>query len=174
MVAHPTDTCYGLAVDIFNLEAVERLYQRKGMERDKPVSILVRSLEEAKRYGVFSEHALHLAQRFWPGAFTIVVPRTLELPSWINPGEDTVGIRCIDEPITVQLLQAFGGPVTTTSANFHGKPSPYRVEDISLEPDFILDKGVLSPNKPSTIVKVIGDSLTVIRRGDLVVDFEIR
>lgn len=170
VIAHPTDTCYGLAADVFNLQALERLYELKGMPKDKPVSILVASLEEAKRYAHFSPKALELAERFWPGALTLVLTRSQPLPSFLNPGVLEIGLRVIDEPISVALLKAFGGPLTTTSANAHGKPSPYSVSEISLKPDLILDGGELQAHaKPSTIVRVLGDDVDILRHGDLTI-----
>ncbi|MFA6435604.1 MAG: L-threonylcarbamoyladenylate synthase [Candidatus Gracilibacteria bacterium] len=166
VVAHPTDTCYGLAADIFNEKALRHLYEMKGMASEKPVSILVRSLEEAKRFGEFSPLAMRLAKRFWPGPLTLVVPRTPELPAFLNPGVSEVGIRFIDEPFSVAMLVAFGGPVTTTSANAHGLPSPYCVEEISVKPDAILDGGVLNrAQKPSTLIRVVGDKAEILREG---------
>lgn len=171
LVINPTDTCYGIAADIFNKAAIENLYAQKGMPLDKPISILVRSIEEAKIYGVFSEFALRLAQEFWPGPLTLVVPRTDALPPHINPSGKTVGIRVIDDPVSVSLLDALGGPITTTSANAHGMPSPYSVKEVSVEADLMLDVGELSRRqKPSTIIQVEGDTATMIRQGDLNLD----
>lgn len=166
VVAHPTDTCYGLAADIFNEKALRHLYEMKGMAPEKPVSILVRSLEEAKRFGKFSPLALELAKRFWPGPLTLVVPRTSELPAFLNPGVNEVGIRFIDEPFSVAMLAEFGGPVTTTSANAHGKPSPYEVSEISVKPDAILDGGELNrAQKPSTLIWVVEEKAEILREG---------
>jgi L-threonylcarbamoyladenylate synthase len=168
VVAHPTDTCYGLAVDITNADALKRLYLHKGMELNKPVSILVSSLEEAHEYGVFSDMAVRLAQEFWPGPLTLVVPRTDKLPEFVNKGMPDVGIRVISDPVAVALLEAFGGPVTTTSANAHGKPSPYKAQDISMEPDLILDVGELvEREKPSTVLKIREESAITLRQGNL-------
>jgi len=173
VVAHPTDTCYGLAADIFNEKALRHLYEMKGMASEKPVSILVRSLEEAKRFGEFSLLAIRLAERFWPGPLTLVVPRTPELPLFLNPEVSEVGIRFIDEPISKAMLAAFGGPVTTTSANAHGKPSPYGVEEISVEADAILDGGGLNrAQKPSTLIRVVGDKAEILREGSRVEEYK--
>ncbi|KKR07761.1 MAG: Sua5/YciO/YrdC/YwlC family protein, tRNA threonylcarbamoyladenosine biosynthesis protein [Candidatus Peregrinibacteria bacterium GW2011_GWF2_39_17] len=170
VVAHPTDTCYGLAVDIFNKAALERLYELKGMSQEKPVSILVRSLKEAKEYGEFSKIALDLAARYWPGSLTLVVPRTEKAPVFLNSKQDTIGIRVIVEDWTKNLLEAFGSPLSTTSANKHGQASPYSVAEILVQPDFLIDGGNLDPkNQPSTIVEVIGAQKRILRQGNIVV-----
>src|SRR3989338_164866 len=171
IVAHPTDTCYGLAVDITNPVALKHLYLRKGMEFDKPVSVLVRSLEEAQKYGVFSVLALRLAREFWPGPLTLVVPRTEAGPVALNPGVPDIGLRVIVNPVANALLDAYDGPLTTTSANAHGHPSPSRVKDIYMEPDLILDAGELKTReKPSTVLRVLDEEATTLRQGGLFLD----
>lgn len=170
VVAHATETCYGLAADIFQKAALERLYSLKKMPFDKPVSVLVRDLEEAQRYGVFSNKALQLALKYWPGPLTIIVPRTPALPKLINFGHPTVGFRVSSNKKTRELLEAFGGPLTTTSANIHGQMQAYSVQEMldqGLVPDFVLDSGRIGENPPSTIVEVIGDELRIIRQGEL-------
>lgn len=170
MVAHPTETCYGFAVDIFNKKAVLALYHLKQMELDKPVSILVRDLQEAEAYGVFNEKARALAQKYWPGPLTIIVPRTALLPEWINPGVDCVGIRVSSNKKARQLVEAFGGALTTTSANKHGEPQAYTVQEIldqGLVPDAIIDSGRIGSVAPSTILKVVGDEVELIRQGPI-------
>ncbi|MBT4384469.1 L-threonylcarbamoyladenylate synthase, partial [Candidatus Peregrinibacteria bacterium] len=104
VVAHPTETCYGLAVDIFQKSAVEKLYRLKSMPFSKQVSVLVRDLEEAQQYGEFSTLAVQYALKYWPGALTIIVPRKPSVPLWINPGDDTIGFRVSSNKKTRELL----------------------------------------------------------------------
>ena len=168
VVAHATETCYGLAADIFSKEAVLRLYELKRMSLDKPVSILLRSLEEAREYGEFSEFAEKLAKKYWPGPLTIIVPRKPLIPEWINPGHPTIGIRVSSNEVTQKLVNDFGGPLTTTSANITTLPQAYSVDEFQeLKPDFILDSGKIPQISPSTIVEVIGENMQIIRQGDL-------
>lgn len=170
VVAHPTETCYGLAVDIFQRKALTHLYSLKKMHLDKPVSILVRDLEEAQEYGIFSPTALKLTLLYWPGALTLVVPRTEFLPYWVNPGHKTIGIRLSSHKITHQLVEAFGGPLTTTSANIHGKPQAYAVQDFldqGLQPDYTWDCGRIGEQMPSTIAEVQGDEIKILRQGEV-------
>lgn len=170
VVAHPTETCYGLAADIFQKAAVGRVYSLKKMELSKPVSILVRDLDEAQRYGEFSKKALQFALAYWPGPLTIIVPRKVSLPAWINPGIDTIGFRVSSNKKTRALVEAFGGPLTTTSANITGKPSPYSVQEVldqGLVPDFVYDGGQIGRELPSTIVSVVGDEVKVLRQGPI-------
>lgn len=173
VILHPTETCYGLAVDIFNKEAVKKLYRLKKMPLDKPVSILVRDLKEAQQYGVFNDKALELAKKHWPGPLTIIVPRTELLPKWINFGLDSIGMRISSNKKARELVEAFGGPLTTTSANKHGEPQAYTIQDVmgqDLVPDYILDSGKIGPTPPSTIVKVVDGGIELIRKGPIDLD----
>ena len=167
VVMHPTETCYGLAVDVFNESALRKLYEVKEMSLDKPVSILVDSLGMAQEYGIFSDKALELAQAHWPGPLSLVLPRTRKLPDFFNPGHDFVSIRFSSDSFCEEMVRDFSGPLTTTSANKTGEPQLYEAKKLE-GVDLLIDGGVISRNKPSTIVKVDGDSITILRQGDLV------
>lgn len=167
VVMHPTETCYGLTCDIFNEEALQRLYALKRMSFDKPVSIMVRSVKDGGRYAYFSDLALRLAQRFWPGPLTLVLPRRDSLPLFLNKGHDTVGLRCPDHALTQALLKAMGTPLATTSANLSGGADVYRVSDLDLEPTLVLDDGEISRRPPSTVVRIKEEKMEILRRGEL-------
>lgn len=178
VVLHPTETCYGLTADVFSEQAVAKAYALKDMAELKPVSIMVSNLEEAMKYGRFSEKALELAREYWPGPLTIVVPRTELLPTFLNKGVSTVGIRCPHHEITQELLTEFGGPLITTSANRTGEPQAYDVETFLIGrdadeaggngiPDAIIDMGHILEVEPSTIVEVIGNEMKVLRNGPI-------
>ncbi|MEK7523830.1 MAG: L-threonylcarbamoyladenylate synthase [Patescibacteria group bacterium] len=175
VIAHATETCYGFACDIFNEEALERLYQLKQMPCSKPVSILVGDLKMAKKFGIFSKKALDLAKKHWPGPLTIVLERKKSLPKFLNPGHKTVGIRVPKHALSLELVRKFGSPLTTTSANISTKPSPYSVSAIKaqfkkeqLKPDFMIDSGRLPRNPPSTIVDLSGKKMRIIRQGEII------
>ena len=168
VIAHPTDTCYGLATDINNEKALKKLYNTKQMPLDKPVSILVRSLEEALKYGEFCDLAVRMAGEFWPGPLTLVVPRKDNLSKTLNSNADYIGLRVIDEPVSVALLEAMNSPLSTTSANLHGQPTPFSVSEITAEPDLVIDVGDLKEHhKPSTVIHVEKGRATTLRQGDL-------
>ena len=174
VIMHPTETCYGLAADIFNRKALQKLYAIKKMKADKPVSIMVRSLAEARKYARFNKTALSLANKFWPGPLTLILPRKKSLPAFLNKGHKTVGIRCPDSTVSLALIKVNGGPLTTTSANISGKPEVYSVMAFlkqvkmgDVQPDYIMDQGKIPPNKPSTIVEISSEGVKVIRKGDL-------
>lgn len=172
LVMHPTETCYGLAVDVFNQVALGKLYKIKGRDAKKPVSILVSGLEMARKYGEFSEKALELAEKYWPGPLSILVLRTDNLPEFVNPGERFVSIRWSGMEFCSKLVEKFGNPITTTSANLAGQEPLYEVDlsrfgELAGEIDLVVDGGKLPKNKPSTIVKVYGEKVEIIRQGEI-------
>jgi len=183
VVMHATETCYGLAADIFNPKAVEKIYAIKRMDHAKPVSIMVRGLDEAQKYARFNKMVLDLAKKYWPGPLTIILPRKKALPAFLNRGHKTVGLRCPDSAVAQKLIKANGGPLVTTSANISGKKEVYKVQDYirqtgkslrkkdgiagNNDPDLIIDDGLIVKNPPSTIVAFEKGRLKMIREGDL-------
>jgi len=177
-VMHPTETCYGFAVDVGNPQALEKLYKLKGRDAAKPVSILVTDLGMGRKYGEFSKKALELAEKYWPGPLTIIVSRTKNLPENFNPGQEFVGIRCPDHKFSLALVKEFGRPITTTSANLAGEAPLYEANlsifgELAVLIDLVVDGGKIAFNKPSTIVKVVRDEVDILREGDLEIN-EIR
>lgn len=159
VITHPTDTCYGLACDPLNKKAVDRLYALKKMPKNKPVTIMVYSLEDAREYGVFSAKALELASRGWPGDLTLIVPKISD--------EGTIGIRIPGDDFTLEMLKRWNGPLTTTSANLSGGTSPYS-SDVALIGDYAVLAGEIPFKKPSTIMKVLDGKVEIIRQGEFV------
>jgi len=120
IVGVPTDTLYGLAADPFRQDALDAIFELKGRPEHKPLAILVGSVEQGMTLASFSDRALELAEQHWPGALTLVVPRLDTAPDWLgHRGRRTVGLRCPDHPVALELLDA-SGPLAVTSANLSG------------------------------------------------------
>lgn len=175
VVMHATETCYGLAADVFDEQALNKLYKIKKMPGVKPVSMMVKSLEEAEKYAQFDDLARGLAKKFWPGPLTLVVPRKKVLPEFFNPESGNVGIRCPDSKIAMALLDLNVRPLTTTSANISGRPEVYKVldylgqlEEHDVVPDLVIDGGEIARKKPSVIIKIVGGKWEILRDGDMV------
>ncbi len=174
IVLHPTETCYGLAVDPMSEESLKALYEMKNMENEKPLSILVSSVDMADKYGLFSDYAESIVEKFWPGPVSIMVmKRQGSLPEFFNTGHQFVSIRYSSDPFTTKMVRMFGRPIVTTSANLSGKPPCYDVPSLKNQfgvrryenLGFVVDNGKIPENPPSTIVKIVGDT-TVFVRGD--------
>jgi L-threonylcarbamoyladenylate synthase len=117
IVGVPTDTLYGLAADPYRQDALEAIFELKGRPQVKPLAILVASIEQAMSLAMFTDQALDLADQHWPGALTLVIPKLQTAPEWLGHQErKTVGLRCPEHPIALELLEA-AGPLAVTSAN---------------------------------------------------------
>jgi L-threonylcarbamoyladenylate synthase len=158
LVAFPTETVYGLGADAANAAAVARLYQAKGRPAFNPLIAHVADLDAARRIGRFDARATKLAQAFWPGPLTLVVPKTAACPvaDLATAGLDTVAIRIPAHPVAQAILRAFGGAVVAPSANISGHVSPtlaaHVESDLSGRIDLIVDGGPVDVGVESTIV----------------------
>ncbi|MEM6331760.1 MAG: L-threonylcarbamoyladenylate synthase [Planctomycetota bacterium] len=157
-VAMPTETVYGLAADGLNPAAVAAVFVLKRRPAHDPLILHVAEPDGWR--GVATElapAAQRLADRFWPGPLTLVLPRRAEVPDAVTAGLDTVGVRCPAHPATRDLLRAFGGPLAAPSANRFGSISPTRADHVAAEfPDadlLILDAGPCARGLESTVVR---------------------
>lgn len=170
IVAFPTDTLYGLGVDAFNAAAVERVFLAKGRPLDQGLPVL---LADASQLGLVavsvSDQALALAERFWPGALTLVLQRSPDLPAVVSGGAATVAVRVPDHPVPLRLVRELGNPITGTSANKTGAPDPVTAEEVEaqLGPwlDYVIDLGPAPVGAPSTIVDMSGARPRILREG---------
>jgi L-threonylcarbamoyladenylate synthase len=158
LLAFPTETVYGLGADAANPRAVAGIYEAKGRPSFNPLIAHVADLAAARRIARFDARALALAEAFWPGPLTLVLPRTADCPvaDLATAGLDTVAIRVPAHPVTHALLQAFGGAVVAPSANISGHVSPttaaHVLSDLGGRIDMILDGGPVEVGVESTIV----------------------
>ncbi|WP_457574617.1 L-threonylcarbamoyladenylate synthase [Desulfolithobacter sp.] len=158
VVAFPTETYYGLAVDPFNDRALERLFSLKKRAVGKPVLVLVREPGDTTSL-VASVPAVYeqLISLFWPGPLTLIFPARPSLSHWLTGGTGTIGIRQSPHPVALALVTAFGGPITATSANISGLPPASSADMVragfGAQPDFfILDGGRTTGRLGSTLV----------------------
>ena len=168
VVGVPTDTVYGLAVDLYDEAALEKLYDLKGREDDKPIAILVASLEQGLVLGAMSDRALELAERYWPGAATLVVPRLDTAPDWLGDREKrTVALRCPDHPVALALLE-ITGPLAVTSANLSDADPVTTANDAeAVFNDEVLTylPGDAGGGAPSTLIDLTQPAEVVLRQG---------
>ncbi|WP_426610695.1 L-threonylcarbamoyladenylate synthase [Bradyrhizobium sp. McL0616] len=158
LVAFPTETVYGLGADAGNAVAIAHLYAAKGRPAFNPLIAHVADLSAARRIGRFDPRALKLAEAFWPGPLTLVVPKTEGCPvaDLATAGLDTVAIRIPAHPVAQAILRAFGGAVVAPSANISGHVSPtlaaHVESDLAGRIDLIIDGGPVEVGVESTIV----------------------
>ncbi|AHY49214.1 threonylcarbamoyl-AMP synthase [Bradyrhizobium japonicum] len=172
LVAFPTETVYGLGADAANATAIAHLYAAKGRPAFNPLIAHVADLAAARRIGRFDARALRLAEAFWPGPLTLVVPKTDDCPvaELATAGLDTVAIRIPAHPVAEAILRAFGGAVVAPSANISGHVSPtlaaHVESDLAGRIDLIVDGGPVTVGVESTIVGCF-DAPMLLRPGGL-------
>lgn len=173
LVAVPTETVYGLAADATNGAACARIFEAKGRPRFNPLISHLPSLETAQRHGDFGKEALALAEAFWPGPLTLVVPKLPASPicDLATAGLNTVALRVPDGPVMRFLAERTGRPLAAPSANRSGRISPTRAEDVvtDLEPalSYVIDAGPCAVGIESTIVALVDGTPRLLRPGGL-------
>jgi L-threonylcarbamoyladenylate synthase len=168
LIAYPTDTVYGLGCNPFNPDAVDRLVKAK--ERVKgSLPILVSSIGEAERLGRMNGIAAAFASKFWPGPLTLVVRSKSNLPATVTGGSLMVGLRIPDHEMARRLIHECDGAIIGTSANISGRPSLRTAEEVFRELegriDLVLNGGPATVGRESTVVRVLGEEVTVQREG---------
>lgn len=169
-VVFPTDTVYGLAALPFNEDFVERLYVAKGRNSTRAIAVLISDTSEMECVSVSpNKLAMQLADRFWPGALTLVVPRHPDLPDVLS-SLLTVGVRVPDHPVALSLLR-ISGPLAATSANLSGRENTNTaqeaLEQLQGRVDLIIDGGRSPGRVPSTVVDCTVPGLRILRSGPI-------
>jgi L-threonylcarbamoyladenylate synthase len=175
LVAFPTDTVYGVGAHIFQPEAVERIYTAKIRPRDKAIPILLARADDLALVAEgITESAWLLAERFWPGGLTLVLPKKASVPNAVSGGGPTVAVRVPDHPAPLALMTALGAPIAGTSANLTGHPSPVAAQEVEAELEgrieLILDGGRCPGGIPSTVLDLTSDPPTILRAGAIGVE----
>ena len=170
VVAYPTDTVYGLGAAVYDRDAVLALFALKGRDRSQGVPVLIAAESQlAEVAAEVPDAALALAERFWPGALTLIMRRNPRLPPLVTGGADTVAVRLPDHPCPQALVSALGAPITGTSANRHGGPEPASAEEVRRQLgerlSLVLDGGPSAAAVPSTIVDVTSPTPRLVRAG---------
>ncbi len=173
VAAYPTDSVYALGCAIEARDAIEKIYRAKNMHKNQRLALICPDLSTASEYGVFSNTGFRLAQRIFPGPYTLVVPATRATPKTLTDAKrHTVGIRITSHPITQALAKELGRPLLTTSAMYMNEDDELvacRDADEILETfgkyvDVVIDAEQTQAN-PSTVLEVDGDNIKLLRQG---------
>jgi len=163
IIAFPTETVYGIGAALNQPAAIRRIYKIKNRPRNKPLQVLVGTLDEAKRLGLFNKQALSLAKA-WPGPLTLVVNKTKLVPKLVTGGSQKVGLRIPDHKNVLALIKQVG-PLVATSANKTGEEpalTARKVKESLPEIDFVLP-GRIKIGKPSKVIEV-GRKIKILRK----------
>jgi tRNA threonylcarbamoyl adenosine modification protein (Sua5/YciO/YrdC/YwlC family) len=170
VAAYPTDSIYALGCAIESREGIEKIFRAKQMHKNQRLALICPDLSTASQFGQFSNTAFRLAQKIFPGPYTLVVPATHDVPRTLTHHKRrTVGIRITSHPIAQALATGLGRPLLTTSAIAPGTEEPCRDAEEVLEAfgkfiDVVVDSEQ-TPAAPSTVIEVDQDTITVIREG---------
>jgi L-threonylcarbamoyladenylate synthase len=170
VVAFPTDTFYGLGADPFNLAAVSEIFRIKRRTADRPLPLLVDSIDQAVELAHRPPKLFFtLAEKFWPGALTLVVPASRQIPLKVTANTGKVGLRWPLAPFVVALIAAVQRPLTGTSANLSDRESCSTADEVDCQigdvVPLILDGGLTRGGVASTVVELTGETGRIVRPG---------
>lgn len=178
VLVFPTETSYGLGCDATNQVAVNKVFAIKGRPDNKPLLVVVPSIEAAKRVISWNPIVEKLSEKYWPGPLTIV-GEAAKLENWekslakgVVTEDNTVAVRVTNFPMLKSVTEKLGRPLVATSANYSAEGDNYSANDViesfkdrDVQPDIILNSGTLPNNPPTTIVRVYDDRMVVLRQG---------
>ena len=175
ILVFPTETCYGLGVDATNQEAVNKLFSYKTRREGKPLSIAVSDIQMAKKYVEINEIAENLYKNYLPGPITVVSHGLNQVADGVESEYGTLGIRIPDYKLILDIIQAYGKPITATSANASYLPKPFSIEALLKDTpqksqkliDLIIDAGELPHGETSTVVDTTMNNLNIMRSGQI-------
>ena len=167
LIGYPTDTVYGLGCDLMNKQAVERLYQIKGMQKQKSLAFICHDLGDIAKYAVVDNWAYRILRRFLPGPYCFILPATREVPKMALSKQKTVGIRVPNHPVITTLARELGRPIISTTANAPGEDAfidAAELRDHFRVLDLVLDGGA-GGLSPTTVVDLSEGHVEIVREG---------
>jgi L-threonylcarbamoyladenylate synthase len=169
VIVFPTDTVYGLGADAFNSRAVERIYEIKNRPRHQQFPLLISDISQLTAMaGEIPGIARFLAERFWPGGLTLVLPKADSLPAHLAPGR-SIAVRVPKHPVCLALIQGLGNPVIGTSANISGQPPALTADEpeqqLGGKIDLLINGGKCPGGRESTVVDVTHEAPVILRQG---------
>ena len=177
LVAIPTETVYGLAANALDGDAVRKIFVAKGRPMDNPLIVHISDFSQIEKYNLvreIPEKAYKLAQKFWPGPLTIIMPKGLAIPNEVSAGLDTVAVRLPSHPVTQAVITAADCPLAAPSANTSGIPSPtaarHVMHDMNGKIPYIIDGGICEVGVESTVVTVATDVPMLLRPGGITLE----
>jgi L-threonylcarbamoyladenylate synthase len=170
LVAFPTDTVYGLGALVWNEASVARIYRAKARPAEKAIPVLLAGVGQLALLGVEATPLLlALAERFWPGPLTLVVPCDGRVPAIVTAGTQTVAVRTPDHPAARHLFELTGQPLAVTSANLSGHANPLSADDVMAQLggriEAVVDGGVCPGGVPSTVLDLTHCPPRILRSG---------
>jgi len=175
LIIYPTETCYGVGVDVTNQEAVNKLLTYKKRPEGKAISIALCCIEMAGKYVELNDTAKNIYREFLPGPVTVISNSKNMVALGISAEDNTLGIRIPKYDLVLDIIKTFNKPISATSANSSGEKTPYQISDIlknlngnqKILIDLVIDAGKLKHKPPSTVIDTTKEQMKVLRRGDV-------
>jgi L-threonylcarbamoyladenylate synthase len=162
VIGYPTDTTYGIGCAISDSEAVNKVFELKGRDFTKPLSVAFSSIEMAKNYVELPERYEKILQKYLPGPYTFLIKKNDQINDKITAGLPKVGVRIPDHALMLNIIEELGEPIITTSANLSGEPDVIKSDDLKVKVDFIV-RGECPIGVPSTLIDL--ESKKILREG---------
>ncbi|HNQ77634.1 MAG TPA: L-threonylcarbamoyladenylate synthase [Acidobacteriota bacterium] len=172
LIVFPTETVYGMGINLEFPENLEHLQRAKGRAFDKPIALMTGSLKIAEECFEFNDHCRKIARKFFPGPLTLVLKRSEKIPMWFFPERKKIGLRIPDNRIALDILNAYRGPLAVSSANVSGS-QPARNFEMALfyfaneEDLLIIDGGESAIAGGSTVIEVVDGTVSILRPGPI-------
>lgn len=170
VVAFPTDTVYGLGADIYDVEAVGKIFDIKHRSKNKPLIVCISKMSQLDDLASsIPDIAVKLAEHFWPGPLTLVLYRSANVPDIVTGGRDTIAVRCPSSDLTRNLIDKVKAPLVATSANLSGQPSARTAQEVETQlgdkVDLIIDGGRSPLSPESTVLDLTAERPAILREG---------
>lgn len=167
VIAYPTDTVFGLGCDLMNKGAIERLYQIKGMQRDKSLAFICPDLSDIARYAIVENPQYRVLKRCLPGPYTFILTATREVPKMVQTKQKTVGIRVPNHPVPIAIARELGRPLISTTAAPPGETpivDPWELSERFPGLEVVIDAGECG-DVPTTVVDLSAGDVHIVREG---------
>ena len=166
-IAYPTDTVYGIGCDLMNKQAIESLYQIKGMQRDKNLAFICPDLSDIAKYAVVENATYRVLRRLLPGPYCFILQATRDVPKIVQMNKKTVGIRVPANPVAQAIVRELGRPIISTTAAPPGAEpmvDPWEIKETFPGLELVVDAGACG-NVPSTVVDLSTGEVVIVREG---------
>ncbi|HVN26019.1 MAG TPA: L-threonylcarbamoyladenylate synthase [Syntrophorhabdales bacterium] len=168
IIAYPTDTFYGLGCDLFNVKAIRRLYEIRGLNEKRPLSVIFKDFKEVSIYAVMSDFAFRVLKVSLPGPYTFILQARRIIPRLMMSGKKEVGVRMPNHPVPMALARLLERPLINTSAKSQTLgllTDPKEIDRYLKGSVALVIDGGLIPGEPSTVVSLVDDEVKVLREG---------
>jgi tRNA threonylcarbamoyl adenosine modification protein (Sua5/YciO/YrdC/YwlC family) len=168
IIGYPTDTFYGLGCDLFNIKAIKTLYDMRGLDEKRPLSVIFKDIKDVSSYAVLTDFAFQVLKSTLPGAYTFILKARRIVPRLLMTSKKELGVRMPNHEVTKGLVNLLGRPIINTTAKLSGQEAMADPRDIEKyfkgQVGFVIDGGLIV-GQPSTVISLVDDKVKILREG---------